>query len=167
MEGGQGVKKYNFLSGSFWLFIGLGFTIGGFRYGFGSWHEPGPGLLPVVFGIALSALSLILLIATLYDRKKAEPRLFWQEKGSWKPVIFTILPLCGYMLLLHFVGFILTTFFLLFFLLKYVGKKRWIASILVALIFSSFSYFLFSRILGTPLPKGQLYGSVVSAVARV
>jgi putative tricarboxylic transport membrane protein len=161
------LRKYNLVSSLFWLLVGLGFTLGGFHYGFGAWKEPGPGLLPSVFGILLSTLSIILFLTTMKSEPETKAIRFWEGDGSWKPIFFTLLSLVGYMVLLKPIGFILVTFLFTFVLLRFIGQKRWVTSILLALIFSLTCYGLFSRLLGTPLPKGQLYGSSFRDIARV
>ena len=161
------MRSYNLISSSFWFLIGLGFAIGGLRYGFGTWREPGPGLLPVVFGTLLAVLSLVLLIISLIARGTSDKKTFWETKGSWKTVLAVSLSLVGYMVLFKQLGFILITFLFLFFLLKFIGKKGWLISISVALVLSFFCHGLFLLLLGTPLPKGQIYGSAFSTPARV
>jgi putative tricarboxylic transport membrane protein len=161
------LKKYDLSSGLFWLLIGLGFTGGGLRYGFGSWTGPGPGLLPVVFGVILMILSVGLLAAALFGVKEGKTKLFWQAGGSWKPILFTVIALLAYMALLKPAGFIPTTFLLVFYLLKFIGGKRWLISIGCALVSAFLCFYLFSGLLGTPLPKGQLYGFHLGSVAGV
>ena len=161
------LRSYDAISSSFWLLVGVGFITGGFRYGFGSWHEPGPGLLPVVFGAVLGILSLVLLIVSLMAGGGPEKKAFWEAKGSWRTVLAVSLALLGYMAIFNQLGFVLTTFLFLFFLLKFIGKKGWLVSISLALVLSFFCYGFFSHLLGTPLPKGQVYGSALGASARV
>ncbi len=154
------LRFYDLVSSGFWFLAGLGFTLGGLRYGFGTWHEPGPGLLPCVFGTILSSLSAILFLIT-FIAKKEEISRFWEMKGSWKPILYANLSLVAYMLLLKPVGFILVTFLLTFFLLRFIGQKGWLISFLIAVIFSFSCYGLFGKLLGTPLPIGQIYGSAL------
>jgi putative tricarboxylic transport membrane protein len=161
------LRTYNLVSSLFWFLVGLGFTLGGLHYGFGTWKEPGPGLLPSVFGILLSILSAVLFLTTMKSRRKTQAIRFWEMEESWKPILFTLLALVGYMLLLKPIGFILTTFLFAFVLLKFIGQKRWFTSILIASIFSLTCYGLFSSLLGTPLPRGQIYGSSFRHIARV
>ena len=157
----------NLISSLFWFLVGLGFTLGGLRYGFGTWREPGPGLLPSVFGILLSVLSATLFAKTIRTKREAGTLRFWEMEGSWKPIFFTLLSLAGYMVFLRPAGFILATFLFCFVLLKFIGQKRWGVSILIALVFSLTCYGLFARLLGTPLPRGQIYGSSVRHIAGV
>jgi putative tricarboxylic transport membrane protein len=161
------LRSYNLISSFFWFLVGLGFTLGGLHYGFGSWKEPGPGLLPVVFGTLLGLLSVMLFILSLRQIKRSKGKPFWETTGSWKTVFAVLLSLLVYMALFKQLGFILLTFIFIFFLLRFIGKKGWVISISLALVISFFSYGLFSLLLGTPLPKGQLYGSAFRASARV
>lgn len=161
------MRSYNLISSLFWFLVGLGFTLGGLHYGFGSWKEPGPGLLPVVFGTLLGLLSVMLFILSLKGIKRSEGKPFWEMKGSWRTVLSVLASLFLYMAFFKQLGFILLTFLFIFFLLRFIGKKGWVISISLALVISFFSYGLFSLLLGTPLPKGQLYGSAFRASARV
>ncbi len=155
------------MSSSFWLLVGAGFIAGGLRYGFGTWHAPGPGLLPVVFGAVLGVLSSVLLIVSLVRRDALEQKSFWEMKGSWRTVLAVALSLLGYMVFFKPLGFIITTFLFLFFLLRFIGNKGWLLSIALALLISIFCYGFFSHLLGTPLPKGQIYGSAFRTSARI
>ncbi len=160
------MRSYDVISSAFWFLVGVGFIAGGLRYGFGAWHQPGPGLLPVVFGAVLGILSSVLFIVSL-TREGSVQKAFWEAKGSWRTVLAVSLSLVGYMVLFKQLGFILTTFMFLFFLLRFIGKKGWILSIALALIISLSCYGFFSYVLGTPLPKGQIYGSALGTSARV
>jgi len=160
------LSLHNLISSGFWFLVGLGFTLGGLRYGFGTWREPGPGLLPCVFGIILASLSASLFLVTLGSSKKETAR-FWAATGSWKPILYTLFSLVCYMLLLKPIGFVLVTFLLAFFLLRFIGQKGWFISVLIAVIFSFSCYVLFGRLLGSPLPTGQIYGSTLWHTSRV
>jgi len=161
------LRSYNQVSSLFWFWVGLGFTLRGSHYGFGTWQEPGPGLLPVVFGALLGVLSIALFLTSIKGSGKSETRTFWEVKGSWRIVSTVFLSLLFYLFFLKLLGFILITFLFIFFLLRFIGKKGWLISISLALIFSFSCYGLFSLLLGTPLPKGQMYGSAVRTVTRV
>ena len=158
------MKKHDLISGFTSLFIGLAFAMGGFHYGFGSWKNPGPGFLAILFGILLVILSTGLLGMTLTASKEAADVPFWRSKGGWRRVFYSLISLVVYMLILKTAGFILTTFLFIAFLLRFVCRKRWIISVGVAITFSLVSYGLFSMLLGTPLPKGKIYGSSIRVV---
>lgn len=162
------MKKLDMTSGLFWLLVGAGFASGGFYYGFGTWKHPGPGMLPAVFGIILGVLSISLFAMSLkVSSAGADLTQIAGKKGVQRRIILTLLALVGFLLSLNQAGFLLTTFVFVLFLLKFVGRKRWITSILSAFLFSFICYALFSLLLGTPLPPGQIYGSYIGVTARV
>jgi len=161
------MRRHDVISSLFWVLIGLGFASGGFYYGFGSWRDPGPGLLPAVFGILLSVLSMGLLVMTLKANKETGTRTFSFTERNRKAIGYTLLSLVVYPVILREAGFILTTFLFSFSLLRFVGGKRWMISILVAFVFSMGCDGLFSSLLGTALPKGRIYGSPLGLAAGV
>jgi putative tricarboxylic transport membrane protein len=161
------LRKYNNISSLFWLLVGLGFAWGGIRYGFGSWREPGAGFLPIVFGMLLAVLSIFLFMISLIRDPDNQKNLFGLKGGSRTRIVLTFLSLVAYTALLKKVGFIVTTFLFVFFLMKGISGKGWGLSLVVALAFSLFGYGLFSLLLGVLLPKGTLYGSAFGYLVRV
>jgi putative tricarboxylic transport membrane protein len=161
------LRKYNKISSLFWLLVGLGFAAGGTRYGFGSWREPGAGLLPIVLGMLLAFLSLLLFITSLKGAPSREKKPFWLEGGSRSSIVLTFLSLVAYTAVLKSAGFIVTTFLFIFFLMKGISGKGWGLSLVVALAFSLLGYGLFSLLLGVLLPKGTLYGFAFGYLVRV
>lgn len=150
------MKKYDVASSIFTLLFGLGFALGGFHYGFGTWKSPGPGWLPVVFGLLLTLLSAMFLAVTLISPSRAIQESFEPRQGNWRPILLTLLGLVAYMLLLTPLGFILTTLLFVSLLLRFVWGKRWLVAIGMGLGFAFVSYGLFSLLLQTPLPKGWM-----------
>jgi putative tricarboxylic transport membrane protein len=151
-----GVRNNDSVSGLFCLCLGLVFMGGGLKMGLGPWNAPGPGFFPAVIGAILSSLSGVLLVTA--SRKKGTPESgsFWKRKGSWRKILPSLLSLFFYLAFLDFLGYLLTTGLFILFLLKFVGKKRWGASILMAVIASAGSYALFRMGLGVLLPRGFL-----------
>jgi putative tricarboxylic transport membrane protein len=152
-----GVRNYDLGSGLLCLLVGLGFVAGGVKMGLGSLNLPGAGSFPTVIGGILSALSLALLIKAALGKNQAmEKQRFWKEKSSWVKVSLSLLSLIFYMIFLDFLGYVTTTIILIFFLLKFVGKKGWGISIVMAVLVSLGTYALFKMALGVSLPKGLL-----------
>ena len=142
-----------------WFLVGLGFTLGGLRLGFGNFGAPGPGFLPVLVGGILSGLSIGLFFRSLLAKTKPQAVSFWKEKGSWKKVAFTLLSLILYLALLNYLGYLLTTFLFLGYLVKFIGKRGWGLSIFVSILATLVSYSLFARWMGVPLPTG-IFGNI-------
>ena len=151
------MRNYDLGSGLLCLLIGLGFVAGGVKMGLGPLNAPGVGFFPTVIGGIFSALSLALLITTIFGKNQAmEKQRFWKEKNSWVKVSLALLSLILYMILLEFLGYIATSAIFIFFLLKFVGKKSWLISIVMAVLVSLGSYALFKMAMGVSLPKGLM-----------
>ena len=153
------MKIYDVISSLVCLLIGLAFVAGGVKMGLGPINAPGAGYFPTMIGGILSLLSLGLFVkAVLKHEALSERQAFWKEKDSWIKVSLVIGALIFYMAFLEFLGYIATTILFIFFLLKFVGKKSWLASIAMALVVSLGSYALFKIALGVYLPKGSILG---------
>lgn len=125
--------------------------------GLGPLNAPGAGFFPAVIGGIFSALSVALLITTALGKIRAgEKQRFWKEKKSWVKISRALLSLIFYMIFLEFFGYIITTMIFVFFLLKFVGKKGWMISIVMAVLVSLGSYALFKMALGVSLPRGLI-----------
>jgi putative tricarboxylic transport membrane protein len=138
-----------------WLLVGWGFLWGGYSLGMGPWNAPGPGFFPILIGSLLCLLAVVFFIQSVLGRERVQKQVpFWKEKTSWKKVSYSLLALIFYLLVLNGLGFITTTFLFLFFVFKFVGKKRWQSSLLVALLASAITFLVFKTALEVPLPRG-------------
>jgi putative tricarboxylic transport membrane protein len=140
-----------------WLLVGLGFIAGGLKMGMGPLNAPGPGFFPALIGGVFSLLSIALFIsAFLTQDQPSERKAFWKEKKSWKKVSLSLLSLVFYLVSLNYLGYLITTFLFILFLLKFVGQRKWGPSILIAILVSWGSYAVFKTGLGVALPKGLI-----------
>jgi len=85
------------------------------KFSFGSFANPGPGFLPLSVGIIMFLLSLILFIQSFLRREEGGRAVL--VKGATARVLLILASLIVYGLLLESLGFILTTFLLMGFLL--------------------------------------------------
>jgi len=150
------VKSTDSVSSLFCLGLGLVFIGGGLKMGLGPLNAPGPGFFPAVIGGVLSSLSAALFVAASRKKNPSEKGRFWKQEGSWAKILPSLLSLVFYLAFLDILGYLLTTSLFILFLLKFVGRKGWGASILMALIVSASSYALFRMGLGVLLPRGFL-----------
>ncbi len=151
------MKNNDFVSSLFFLFIGLVFVGGGLKMGLGPLNAPGPGFFPAVIGGVFSLLSGALFVTACRRKGGGQTESFWRQRGSWVKILLCLLALVFYMLFLDYLGYLLTTAVLLFFLTKAVGKKGWAASIFVAILVSLGSYLMFRKGLGVLLPGGWIH----------
>jgi putative tricarboxylic transport membrane protein len=115
------------------------------------------GFFPLVLAILLGILSLILLIQTIMGKieEKKEP---WVNTRGWKDLGLTVSALFVFGAFFERFGYLVSTFLLIFFLMKFVGRTKWLNGIVFALLSTIFSYLLFEILLKTQLPAGLLKG---------
>jgi putative tricarboxylic transport membrane protein len=144
-------------SSLFWMLMGILFCIGGFHYGIRRSGIPGPGFLPFVTGLILVALSLILLVSRLLERKNsAAARVEPMPGGQALLRILIVLgALCLYVLILEPLGFMVTTFLFMIVLLR-LEPRRWMFILLLSIGATAFFFALFKVLLRVPLPSGLL-----------
>ena len=119
---------------------------------FGGFATPGAGFLPFSVGVLMFLLSLILFIQS-FSKGEEGRKALWAKGGTGR-VLLILLSLVLYGLILEKLGFILTTFLLMGFLLLAIGKVRRSVVVLLSLISSLGCYGVFQVWLNVQLPKG-------------
>ena len=148
------MRKYNLYSSIFLFLIGWGSILGGVKYQFGSLYSPGPGFLPVILGGILSLLSIGLFFTAFFSHILPSEKIAFQKPDkNWRNILSSIFALISYTVLLNYLGYALSTFIFLFYLFRFIGKKKWWISILIAALASVITYIGFAVALGIPLPK--------------
>ncbi|MGH7197971.1 MAG: tripartite tricarboxylate transporter TctB family protein [Candidatus Omnitrophota bacterium] len=138
-------------SGLFWLFAGLLICYGASRLGLGSVSDPGAGFIFFWSGFILALLSVALVAGALRTVATPVPEM---EGTNWAKVSLVLASLLLYAAVLEKLGFVLTTFALLSFLLGTSGGKSWPRVIGVASAAAAGSFALFELWLKIRLPKG-------------
>jgi putative tricarboxylic transport membrane protein len=143
-------------SSLFWFVIGIGVVLGSVKYGFGTFHEPGPGFITFFAGAILAFLSLILFFSSIRDREsRGGLGALWRGLEIGK-VFYVILLLMVYTLALRPVGFLISTFLLLSFLFRVKAAYRLKTILSMSFLVTAGSYILFELWLKAQLPKGIL-----------
>jgi putative tricarboxylic transport membrane protein len=134
------------------LLFGLSGLVEARRLTIGGPGHPGPGFFP--FGLAL-ALSLVAL-ALLLRPGPPGPGPVAEGRGRRRPgkVVLALLAGAAYAGALETVGFVLTTFLFLVFLLTVVEPRRWTSSLAIAAATSAASHLVFKVGLNVQLPAG-------------
>jgi len=107
--------------------------------------------MPFVLGIALLLLSLLVILLPGNKPKEA----IW-ERSVLKRNLLVLAGLLVYMLLFKSLGFYLTTFLLLVYLMKLSGEKGLKRSVAVSFVTVVLIYIVFYRLLVIPFPSGIL-----------
>ncbi len=150
------MSRYNSIAAIFFFLTGIFFTLYAPTVEIGTFTEPGPGFLPFWAGLTLLVMSIVLFLKN-FSRKDEGVRLpFFPQSDSWKRVSAVFLSLIAYNLLLTRLGFTLTTFLFLTFLVRFIFPQTWKRSLTVGVLGSVFARLLFINFLETQLPKGFL-----------
>ena len=147
---------YNRISAVFFLAVGIFFWVYARSVEIGTWNEPGPGFLPFWGGIVLTAMSIGLLMRTFGGKLPPITHSFFPRADSWKRVAATFAALIVYNLLLTPLGFTVTTFLFVGFLVRFIFPQSWTRTLVVAVLSAVAARLLFINFLETQLPKGFL-----------
>jgi hypothetical protein len=138
-------------SALFWVVVGILACYGATRLGLGSVTEPGAGFIFFWSGVILAVLSLILFAQS---RRNAEDTVEEAAQIDWSKIALVLLSLFLYGVFLERLGFALTTFILMGFLLGGIERTNWGRSLSVAGAAALASYAIFELWLKIRLPKG-------------
>lgn len=141
------------LSALFWVAVGLLTCYGATRLGLGSVTEPGAGFIFFWSGLILVILSLIVLADSI---RSSEDPVREMGEMNWAKIALVLLSLLLYAFFLERLGFVLTTFVLMSFLLGCIEGINRVRSVGVAGAAALASYAIFELWLKIRLPKGPL-----------
>ncbi len=142
-----------------WLGAGIFICIGSLRLSLGKFHNPGPGFLSFFAGLTVAGLALVVHIQSRRtgrgaEKKKPEP--IWSDRQKGFKMILTVAALFAYAVAMNYLGFLISTFLFLAFLLKAIEPQRWSIALIGSLLASVAFYAIFEIGLQSQLPAGLL-----------
>lgn len=153
---GKKISHYNRISALFFTGVGVFFSFYGRTVEVGAWSEPGPGFMPFWAGIVLAAMSLSLFLGSFKRQDWQTLPPFFPRADSWKRVTKAFLAMVAYLLFFKVLGFTLSTFVFIAFLLKTVFPQNWTRTLITASATAILARLLFVNFLETQLPVGFL-----------
>lgn len=135
----------------FWVVLGILVCYGAVRLGLGSVTEPGSGFIFFWSGLILVLLSLVALAESMRPSEEGNPEI---GEMNWAKIALVLLCLLLYALFLERLGFLVTTFVLLSFLLGLIEDTAWWRAFGVAGAAVLASFAIFELWLKIRLPKG-------------
>jgi len=149
-----GKKDRNLWVSLFLLIFSTRIAIEAYRLGLGSVHSPGPGFMMFGASSLLGLLSLHLFLKFLMTQESI--RRGARTGKYWKRVIAVFIAFTIYIYLFDPLGYLLTTFFFMVFLLKLLGSRRWVFIVAGAAFISLVTYQVFSLWFALNFPKGVI-----------
>ena len=133
------------------------------RLGMGDHQNPGPGFLPTLASALLFLLSLTIFVKDLrlpstrnQSGQEEQSGILFDWKRSKTPMILAV-TLAIYFLVLERLGFLISTFLLMFVMMLTYESKKWYRDLLIAALFAAMSFLLFDTLLEVRLPPGVFH----------
>ena len=142
-------------SSIFWLAIALFVFVQGLRLDIGTLHVPGPGFVLVLGGGVLGVFALLLLVATVAASRRGQVETQASSRTGFgqRKVILAVCALFAYLALLPRIGFFITTFALMTFMYRLLGRNILLQAA-AGLVTVALVYLIFTVWLQIPTPKG-------------
>jgi putative tricarboxylic transport membrane protein len=139
------------IAGSLFFLLGLGAAVGGVRFDLGTLSEPQAGFFPFLGGVALMALSAILVVQDLRGRSDGA-----ESFGNVRSPLLALAGLIAFIAAAGPLGYVPAIAILTVILLLVFEVRQVWAFVVAVLVVPIGTYFLFDRILGVPLPSGPV-----------
>ena len=147
MSGMRVEKALNLL----WILLGLAIASLSSRYTLIDTAGPGGGFLPLATGLIIAVCGLFLM----FSSADTEPE-DWPAASVWLRMATIVAGLAAIAIVMPYLGFILTVVPVMIVLMQAVERQSWITVLSVSIVSTFAVYFLFTRLLGTALPRGLL-----------
>jgi putative tricarboxylic transport membrane protein len=141
------------IAGSLFFLLGLGVIVGAVRLDVGTPSEPQAGFFPFLGGVALVALSAILVIQDLRGRGDQT-----ESFGNIRPPLLALAGLIAFVAAAGPLGYVPAMAILTVILLFVFEVRQVWAFVVAGVVVPLGTYILFDRILGVPLPPGPIDG---------
>ena len=148
------MKDSHRISSLFFLALSLFVCQQAIVIGVGSLHKPGPGLLSFSAGLGVGCLSLWLFFETFIAKDIHKETSQKETNLSRSSFIMVCISLFVYVVAVNWIGFVLSTFLFMIFLLRLTESHKWWITIIEASLITMGNYLIFVVWLGLSLPKG-------------
>jgi len=115
---------------------------------------PGPGFFPFWLALLLGTLSVLMILQATFRRPGPMPADFFAGRAGYLRVGAIVLALAATTVLMEILGFRLTMLGTMILLLFALGRPSLIVTLLVSVIGSFGSFYVFTKLLRVPLPRG-------------
>jgi hypothetical protein len=122
----------------------------------GAAHRLPPETFPMVVGILLLVCGGALALKS-WSIRGADFAINWPDAEGVRTILVTLASVACYIVMLNPLGLPLASFLYIAFSIWYLKRSKWLLAIVISLITSAISYYLFIRLLGLSFPAGFLF----------
>jgi putative tricarboxylic transport membrane protein len=148
------MRRANLISAVTLLGLALAALLEVSKLPFGRLNAPQAGFFPLILALLLAVFSLVLLAQSIGGPKEKSEAS--QGAATWKKIVLALAPLVVFGVLFESLGYVISTFLFIAFLLRAVERQKWSLVVVVAFLTSLTTYLVFGLLLNTPLPGGIL-----------
>ena len=149
------MRRTDFISAVTLLALALAALLEASKLPFGRVGSPQAGFFPLILAVFLAIFSLVFLAQTIGGHK-AEPGDSRGGSTTWNKIVLAVGALVVFGLLFESLGYVISTFLFISFLLRVVERQKWSLVVVIAFFTSLATYLVFGLLLNTPLPAGIL-----------
>jgi len=151
------MRKWDRIASLLGISLGVLLVISSLKLDLGQFNNPGPGFMPFVSGILLTALCFAYGVRSIWIKdddyeKKESP---WPRE-NWEKLIGVLVALFLFTFLLTTLGYLLSIFLLMIFLFWVGEPGKWIIIGIKAALTVLATYIVFGKWLMIQFPKGFL-----------
>jgi hypothetical protein len=123
------------------------------RLGVG-WGTDGPqsGFFPFWLAVILIAACSVIV----WQTQRRASRGPFVTREQLRPVLTTLLPSAGFVVLVQFLGLYVATALFIGFYMRWIGRYGWVPVILLGVLFPVLTFVVFEKWFLVPMPKGPL-----------
>jgi hypothetical protein len=123
------------------------------RLGIG-WGSDGPqsGFFP----FWLAVLLMVSGAAIAWQAWRRASRAPFVTREKLKPVLTTLLPSAGFVVLTQFIGLYVASALFMGFYMRWIGRYGWVPTVLMSVLFPVVTFLVFETWFLVPMPKGPL-----------
>lgn len=147
------MRKSAVISGMALLALALATLFEARKLPFGGLSSPQAGFFPLILAIFLAIFSLPVLAQAV---KGEETNHFAERPRNLRRIGLALAALLAFAFLFERLGYMISAFLFIAFLLRAVERQKWWLVIVVAFSTSLVSYLIFGWLLSMPLPAGIL-----------
>jgi len=149
------IRSGRLLVAGFTLMLGVAYLWQSLRLDFGTMDQPGPALFPTIVAFLVLGAAVVVVLEELTTGRSAG-RPDSPVGDDRRRVLAFFGSVVGFVLLLPVLGQLLATFVFTAAMVRVLGNRSWLVTVLAAGGVSALSYLVFVEALGVPMPEGLL-----------